>query len=74
METILLEGVGTETMIEQDLPRERVVDASAFCALLLSHRRMVRFDRADHRVRGLRDLDTGEVFLTDARRLVETRR
>jgi hypothetical protein len=73
METTLLEG-GNVSLAERKNSGERMVDASAFCELLLSHRRMVRFDRPDHRVRGLRDLDTGEVFLTDARRLMECRR
>ncbi len=50
-----------------------VISAAAFRKLLVSHRRMVRVDRRDDRLRGLQDLDTGEVFLTDERRLVEAR-
>ena len=50
-----------------------VVSAAEFRKLLVSHRRMVRVDRRDDRLRGLQDLDTGEVFLTDERRLVEAR-
>jgi hypothetical protein len=49
----------------------RVVPAAEFRRLLVSHRRMVRVDRRDQRLRGLQDLDTGEVFLTDERRLLE---
>jgi hypothetical protein len=32
---------------------------------------MIRVDQKTDRLRGLRDLDTGELFLTDERRLVE---
>jgi hypothetical protein len=31
---------------------------------------MVRFDVRSERLRGLRDLDTGEIFVTDERRLL----
>jgi hypothetical protein len=48
-----------------------MIPAAEFRRLLVSHRRMVRADRRDERLRGLQDLDTGEVFLTDERRLVE---
>jgi hypothetical protein len=47
------------------------VNAKEFRRLLVSHRRMVRVDQRGHRLRGLQDLDTGEVFLTDERRLLE---
>jgi hypothetical protein len=49
------------------------VDAAEFYRLLVSHRRMVRVDRRDQRLRGLHDLDTGEVYLIDER-LLERRR
>lgn len=52
----------------------RLVNADEFRDLLVSHRRMVRFDRSDDRLRGLRDLDTGEVFLVEERRLFDARR
>ena len=52
----------------------RVIDAAQFRRLLVSHRRMVRFDQAKNLLRGLRDLDSGEVFLTDAQRLLDARR
>jgi hypothetical protein len=48
----------------------RLVNASEFRDLLVSHRRMIRFDVRSERLRGLRDLDTGEIFLTDERRLL----
>ena len=54
-----------------DLGPSRLIPAAEFRRLLVSHRRMVRADRRDERLRGLQDLDTGEVFLTDERRLVE---
>ncbi len=52
----------------------RVVGPAEFRNLLVSHRRMVRVDRRAEHVRGLQDLDTGEIFLTDERRLLEGRR
>jgi hypothetical protein len=52
----------------------QMVSAVEFRNLLVSHRRMVRVDRRTDRLRGLQDLDTGEVFLTDERRLLEGRR
>ena len=52
----------------------RVIGAAEFRKLLVSHRRMVRVDRRAEHVRGLQDLDTGELFLTDERRLLESRR
>jgi hypothetical protein len=60
--------------IMSDSTPGRVVNATEFRELLVSHRRMVRFDRRQERVRGLRDLDTGEVFLIDERRLFDARR
>lgn len=52
----------------------QLVPAAEFQKLLVSHRRMVRVDRREDRLKGLRDLDTGEVFLTDERRLHEPMR
>jgi hypothetical protein len=52
----------------------QIVSPAEFRDLLVSHRRMVRVDRRPDRLRGLQDLDTGEVFLTDERRLLEGRR
>jgi hypothetical protein len=51
----------------------QLVSAAQFRNLLVSHRRMVRVDRRTDRLRGLQDLDTGEVFLTDERRLLDGR-
>jgi hypothetical protein len=53
-----------------DVTECRVVDAAEFRQLLVSHRRMVRADRRHERLRGLQDLDTGEVFLVDERQLL----
>lgn len=52
----------------------RLVDAAEFRRLLVSHRRMVRADRRDEHLRGLQDIETGEVFLIDERRLLDARR
>lgn len=58
------------------LPRtaEIFVDARQFRALMVSHRRMVRADKVEAFVKGLRDLDTGEIFLIDERRLFDAKR
>jgi len=56
------------------LPEGRLIGAAEFRNLLVSHRRMIRVDRRAEHVRGLQDLDTGEIFLTDERRLLEGRR
>jgi len=47
----------------------QTVDAAEFRRLLVSHRRLIRADRRADRLRGLKDLDTGELFLIDERRL-----
>jgi hypothetical protein len=52
----------------------RVISATEFRELLVSHRQMVRADRRADRLRGLQDVETGEIFLTDERRLLEGRR
>jgi len=49
---------------------DRIISAAEFSRLLVSHRRMVRIDRRTDLLRGLQDLDSGEVFYTDERRLV----
>lgn len=48
----------------------RLISAAEFRNLLVSHRRMIRFDVRSELLRGLRDLDTGEIFVTDERRLL----
>lgn len=53
---------------------ERFVEPREFRALMVSHRRMVREDKGEALVRGLRDLDTGEIFLIDERRLFDAKR
>lgn len=50
------------------------VDAAEFRRLIVSSRRMERADRLAPRMRGLRDLDTGELFLTEERWLMERAR
>jgi hypothetical protein len=54
--------------------RGQLVNATEFRNLLVSHRRMIRVDRRSDRLKGLCDLDTGEIFLTDERRLLDARR
>ncbi|MCC6494043.1 MAG: hypothetical protein IT424_13595 [Pirellulales bacterium] len=49
--------------------RGQRVDAAEFRRLLVSHRRLIRADRRSEHLRGLKDLDTGELFLIDERRL-----
>ncbi len=51
------------------LARTQYVRPAEFRALAVSHRRMVRADDAHAQVRGLRDLETGELFLVDERAL-----
>jgi hypothetical protein len=50
----------------------QLIPAAKFRELLVSHRRMIRADRKEDRLRGLQDLDTGELFLTDEQRLLES--
>jgi hypothetical protein len=52
----------------------RRVGPAEFRKLLVSHRRMIRIDRRAEQLRGLQDLDTGEVFLIDERQLLDARR
>lgn len=51
----------------------RVISPAEFRRLLTSRRPMVRADRRADRLRGLQDVETGELFLTDERRLLEGR-
>jgi hypothetical protein len=50
------------------------VDAAEFRRLIVSNRRMERADRFAPKMRGLRDLETGELFLTEERWLLEGKR
>lgn len=63
---------GTTTMAPES--PGHMVDAAHYRELLISHRRMERLVYLDLRLRGLRDLDSGEVFLIDERRVFDTRR
>ena len=51
----------------------RLIGPAEFRALMVSHRRMERADRREQLLRGLRDLETGEVFLIDERHLLGAR-
>jgi len=70
----LQETLSRPTIAMQNLARGQVINAAEFRQLLVSHRRMIRVDRRADKLRGLQDLDTGEVFLTDERRLFDVRR
>lgn len=74
MDAAIFSGGSSSQTLLADMPLEKTVNAVEFRRLLVSHRRMVRVDRREDHLRGLHDLDTGEVFLTDDRRLVETNR
>jgi hypothetical protein len=50
----------------------KLVSAEEYRRLLVSHRHMVRIDRVRDHLRGLRDLESGEIFFTDSRRLFAT--
>ena len=52
----------------------QLVSAAEFRQLLVSHRRLIRVDRRDEKMRGLKDVDTGELFFTDEHRLLESPR
>jgi hypothetical protein len=64
-------GDTTRVLAHGKLMSGRLVPPAEFRRLLVSHRRMIRADRQGERLRGLQDLDTGEIFLTDERRLLE---
>jgi hypothetical protein len=56
-------------------PQEpHLVDAAEFRRLMVSTRRMERADKLAPKMRGLRDLETGELFLVDERRLLDSKR
>lgn len=74
MDAAFLLGSDSSQALLADMSPEKIVNAAEFRRLLVSHRRMVRVDRREDRLRGLHDLDTGEIFLTDERRLLETSR
>lgn len=50
------------------------VDAAEFRRLIVSTRRMERADNSVPKMRGLRDLETGELYLTDERWLMDGKR
>jgi hypothetical protein len=75
MDAARFQDAPTSTLPHASEMREsRIVDAAHFRQLLVSHRRMIRADRRSEAMRGLEDLDTGEVFLTDESRLLNPRR
>ena len=76
MDAITLQDSGRgrpRSALLESVPTQ-MIDAAQFHRLLVSHRRMIRADRRDEQLRGLQDLDTGEVFLIDEPRLLDPRR
>jgi hypothetical protein len=63
-----------ETSAERRLDRRLLIDAAEFKKLAVSHRRLVREDDVSSQVRGLRDIDTGELFIVDEKRLFTANR
>ena len=61
-------GVTAPNMVDENCPGKHI-GVAEFRELAVSHRRMVRVDRPDSGLKGLRDVDTGETFFTDAHRL-----
>ena len=61
-------GVTTESASSEICPSKNI-GVAEFRRLAVSHRRLVRLDKPNAGLRGLRDLDTGETFFTDALRL-----
>ncbi len=75
MRTSLLERSDAHACAAMSLEAPgQLVDPSLYRDLLISHRRMERLAIPERHLRGLRDLDTGEVFLIEERRLFDVRR
>ena len=67
--TLQSPGLSRTSYLMVEAPGAKLVGPAEFRDLIVSHRRMKRVDRRAEKIRGLEDLDTGEVFLTDERRL-----
>jgi hypothetical protein len=52
----------------------RVISPAEYRDLIVSHRHLIRADEPALGLRGLKDLDTGEHFLIEERKLHEPRR
>jgi len=61
----------TNVSLFKGRPFSRIVNPLEFRSLMVSHRRMIRADVAAERMKGLRDLDTGELFLVEERQLLD---
>jgi hypothetical protein len=75
MRTSLLERSDASSL-PFDIPSDtkgHFVEPAHYRDLLISHRRMERLSCPERHLRGLRDLDTGEVFLIEERRLFGAR-
>ena len=60
----------TPQMISDKISPGKRIGVAEFRRLAVSHRRMVRVDKPDAGLKGLRDVETGETFYTDAHRLM----
>jgi hypothetical protein len=75
MTTTLVSPAGSHRFdAPSSMSASQVITASEYRELLVSHRRMERIVVPEERLRGLRDLDTGEIFVTDERRLFDNPR
>lgn len=66
---VLAEPIGGN--LREGSQNTQVIEPTEFRSLMVSHRRMVREDDVGQRQKGLRDLDTGELFVVDERRLLD---
>jgi hypothetical protein len=74
MRTSVLTRVDARGLSGRNETPGQMIDAALYRELIVSHRRMERLNDATQHLRGLRDLDTGEIFLIDERRLFDARR
>jgi hypothetical protein len=74
MDAAMLQEQQVTLRIDREMLAGTLVSPGEFHNLIVSHRRMVRADQRVNRLRGLQDLDTGEVFLIEERRLLDGRR
>ncbi len=69
----MVELTHEDEALESNDSRCYLIDAAEYRKLAVSHRRLTRADDAAALMRGLRDIDTGEIFLIDERRLFASR-
>jgi hypothetical protein len=69
-DTEVAAAAGVTSKVGDEDPQGKRIGVAEFRSLAVSHRRMVRVDRPEAGLKGLRDMDTGETFYTDALRLL----